>query len=66
MDMNDERKQLKSYVHVSTKLSGQDRRDAQLLVWCTVKWGIQPNFTGKFTSERKLVHLPYVCKFAHR
>jgi large subunit ribosomal protein L41 len=30
--MNDERKQLKPYVHVSTRLSSQDRRDAQLLV----------------------------------
>lgn len=27
-----EHEQLKPYVHVSTKLSGQDRRDAQLLV----------------------------------
>ena len=31
-NMNDGREQLKPYVHVSTKLSNQDRRDAQLLV----------------------------------
>lgn len=30
--MDGEREQLKPYVHVSTKLSSRDRRDAQLLV----------------------------------